>query len=781
MEVKLDKLSQLRAEMLKQRVDYYVIPNQNSHGSRPLRSGDRRVECVASGFSATSAIAIISQSALHLFVNDGEVARANRYFLREDQWTVHPIGQELWIDWIVRNCVDRTIGLDSRLFTHLQIRSLESSIQSHRITPKFLDLIMVDMVWKRPKHLSDPVQLGAISKFWSRVESLRRWLVSSHASAALLITPLSIAYVLHINANPLPESYLYVDQSECALFWRLDSTKIEAARLIEHLKRKGVVISSYQDVYGFLRHRRREGVQRKHEEKQQAEKKLAENKARQIFGINRMGRLLPKSSEKPGDTWRILLPSDIPHAIVSVIGDQFCVLSASWPPDLVDFETTFETSITGWPQYGLTLPRVRHPTPDALATYFKRGVRPEPGYNSGTAGRQVIDWLWHLQQNKDACLYVSQLRGAEAQLYLDALQLVLSGSHRGGSIYQFFAPTEDKDVSLLRRRSLRMLVNLARKAEMFPSSILIPSNDVTRDEPAWRGGTWSDVYQGKYLGEPVALKVLRHLNDPDPKSRDRRRRALCLETLAWKQLRHESILRFYGIWKPGSDSWDTSTGWGSDSSASDNTSDSTVHMVLELSDFVDASTFSKSEKVNVVYVNQVIMDVAKGLTYLHDQGIFHGDISGKNVLVTNRYRGKLCDFGLTRLFTDPNSVLYVTASLAQGGTKVYMAPEILNKEDGLEGKGTAAGDVYAFAMLCWELYARKLPFWNIAAAKFDEHVVKKEKRPYRLDPINRSEERYMPDVLWDVLNKCWSHRPENRPWAVNVVKSLDGKLAVPHG
>ncbi|KDQ51610.1 hypothetical protein JAAARDRAFT_704430 [Jaapia argillacea MUCL 33604] len=322
MEVKLDKLSKLRLEMLKQVVDYYVIPNQNSHGSRPLRSGDWRVESVASGFSATSAIAIISQSTLHLFVDDGEVARVNRYFLREDRWTVLPIGQKLWIDWIVRNCVGCTIGLDSRLFTHLQIRALESSIQSHQaaITPKFLDEIMVDMFWERQKYLSDSVQL--VAEAWSRVESLRRWIVSSHASAALLITPLSIgnhseslksrdasdpnpsAYVLHINANPLPESHLYVDQSVCALFWRLDSMKIEAAKVIQQLKKMGVLVSSYQEVYGFLRRRRQEGVKRKEDEKQQAEKKLAESKARQMLGINRMSRLLPKSSEKPGNNWR---------------------------------------------------------------------------------------------------------------------------------------------------------------------------------------------------------------------------------------------------------------------------------------------------------------------------------------------------------------------------------------------------------------------------------------------------------------------------------------------
>ncbi|KDQ49930.1 hypothetical protein JAAARDRAFT_614057 [Jaapia argillacea MUCL 33604] len=137
-----------------------------------------------------------------------------------------------------------------------------------------------------------------------------------------------------------------------------------------------------------------------------------------------------------------------------------------------------------------------------------------------------------------------------------------------------------------------------------------------------------------------------------------------------------------------------------------------------------------------------------------------------------------------------------------------MAPEILSKDDGLDGKATAASDVYAFAMLCWEvrslpfnvypsfvslltldlyicvcvwfqLYARKAPFWNKATADIDQHVVKDKKRPYKLDSKNRSGERVMPDILWDVVQTCWNHWPEDRPWAVDVVQSLEGKLAVP--
>ncbi|KDQ49932.1 hypothetical protein JAAARDRAFT_614036 [Jaapia argillacea MUCL 33604] len=199
-------------------------------------------------------------------------------------------------------------------------------------------------------------------------------------------------------------------------------------------------------------------------------------------------------------------------------------------------------------------------------------------------------------------------------------------------------------------------------------------------------------------------------------------------------------------------------------------------MVLELSDFVQASMFSKMEKIDVTSVNRVILDVAKGLEYLHEQGIFHGDISGTNVLVTSEHRGKLCNFGLTRLFTDPNSVLYVTASLAQGGTMVYLAPELLLKKDGLDGKATDAGDIYAFSMLSWELYARKPPFSDVLPNDLVEHVASGE-RPPILNPRTSPGVRAMPGFLPDVLKRCWSDEPEYRPEASQVVRWLERQFA----
>ncbi len=44
-----------------------------------------------------------------------------------------------------------------------------------------------------------------------------------------------------------------------------------------------------------------------------------------------------------------------------------------------------------------------------------------------------------------------------------------------------------------------------------------------------------------------------------------------------------------------------------------------------------------------------LRDVVDGLSYLHANGVVHGDLKGSNTLVTSNIRVVLCDFGLSKM------------------------------------------------------------------------------------------------------------------------------------
>lgn len=117
--------------------------------------------------------------------------------------------------------------------------------------------------------------------------------------------------------------------------------------------------------------------------------------------------------------------------------------------------------------------------------------------------------------------------------------------------------------------------------------------------------------------------------------------------------------------------------------------------------------------------------MAQGLEYLHSQKIVHADLKGVrificssflaselsqvNILVSDAGRACLADFGLA--VAKDSSPVYITMMTTggTGGSLNWSAPELLpdmndfstNGSDG--AKPEAPCDVYAFAMVCYEV------------------------------------------------------------------------------
>lgn len=102
------------------------------------------------------------------------------------------------------------------------------------------------------------------------------------------------------------------------------------------------------------------------------------------------------------------------------------------------------------------------------------------------------------------------------------------------------------------------------------------------------------------------------------------------------------------------------------------------------------------------------MQIAAALAHAHERGVVHGDLNGRNVMVTRHGDIKLLDFGLARTL-DPVSMDSITRAGADtsniAGTLPYIAPETLNGTP-----VTPAADVWALGVLLQELVSRARPF-----------------------------------------------------------------------
>ncbi|GFR42064.1 hypothetical protein Agub_g2883, partial [Astrephomene gubernaculifera] len=198
-------------------------------------------------------------------------------------------------------------------------------------------------------------------------------------------------------------------------------------------------------------------------------------------------------------------------------------------------------------------------------------------------------------------------------------------------------------------------------------------------------------------------------------------------------------------------------------------------------------------RLDYLEVLQLSRDVAEGLAHLHRFGVLHRDLKPGNVLLDNKGRAKIADFGISRLRDPYRSFVNVTQ---QGGTPNYMAPELFN--------GTRVderADLYSLGCIMYEALTRRVPFDNLAkgnapggagaaaaaaagGAGADAGggglpmgglfaiilaVAIQGRRPTLPE--------WVPKGLADLIRGCWAEDPRARPTAAQALARLDALIA----
>ena len=177
---------------------------------------------------------------------------------------------------------------------------------------------------------------------------------------------------------------------------------------------------------------------------------------------------------------------------------------------------------------------------------------------------------------------------------------------------------------------------------------------------------------------------------------------------------------------------------------------------------------------------QIASESASALTYLHSSAsapIYHRDIKSSNILLDDKYRAKVSDFGTSRAITIEQT--HVTTCVQ--GTYGYLDPEYFQSN-----QFTEKSDVYSFGVVLVELLTGKKPVFPTTSGGWmslaTEFLFQMENSCLfdNLDP--RISEEAKKDELIAVANlakQCLNMNGKQRPTMREIVVLLEA-IRSPH-
>ncbi|KAF7353961.1 Protein kinase domain-containing protein [Mycena venus] len=277
------------------------------------------------------------------------------------------------------------------------------------------------------------------------------------------------------------------------------------------------------------------------------------------------------------------------------------------------------------------------------------------------------------------------------------------------------------------------LQRMSKGGEVLPSWT-ITRYEVDRDVKIGIG-FFSNVYKGTWRGRTVAIKCLAETTPRD---------LFLREVSVWKELKHPNVLDLYG--------------------ASGVSGDGPWFFVCPYERFGSLSGFLQrvAQEGDAVKNSRegdllrFMHEIAKGMEYLHDKGVLHGDLKAANVLVDDRIHCLVSDFGQSEMKAE---AYRISGAAPPHGTLRWQPPELMLGSSEL----TPAMDVYSYAICCVEILSMgRLPWPLLTDEAVRNFVLKDNTRP-EIPPS-----RFNTPALQELLCICWDKDPTYRPTGVKL-------------
>jgi len=185
-------------------------------------------------------------------------------------------------------------------------------------------------------------------------------------------------------------------------------------------------------------------------------------------------------------------------------------------------------------------------------------------------------------------------------------------------------------------------------------------------------------------------------------------------------------------------------------------------------EYVDGKTFREmvaGSRIPVKQTIDIILQAAEGLEAAHDEGILHRDIKSANIMVNEKGRVKVMDFGLAHL--EDRSQLTRTGTTM--GTLAYSSPEQVSGRP-----VTESSEIFSLGVVFYELLTGQLPFEGSSEAETVLAIISGE--PTAVAQFRGDASDQLEAVVTRMLDKDTTLRYQNCGELIGDLKAIQGDL-----
>ena len=229
-----------------------------------------------------------------------------------------------------------------------------------------------------------------------------------------------------------------------------------------------------------------------------------------------------------------------------------------------------------------------------------------------------------------------------------------------------------------------------------------------------------------------------------------------------------------------------------------------VHMVSAgekapflVMEFVEGYTLKEfvrlRRRIDAMEATRVMADVARGMTYAHEQGLAHQDMKMTNVLISSRGLAKVADFGLASISDELSAEMIADMDIPNTRTVDYAA---LERATGVRGDDTR-NDIFFLGCIYYNMLTGKWPLpeardklHRLSRTRFEEIEPLQQVLPEIPQPVslivNRAmmldpDRRYQtPDTMLGDLESLVARMSGKTPKATDASKATPAPVPEPY-